>query len=100
LGYHLSARGEPLVGSSDRGVGYSLFRLIGASYGSAREACYSQGIDAGTANGAGGCRSSGSAASFLAYVDAPDRAAAEAAAAKAFNLDAEQRSQLAVQERG
>jgi hypothetical protein len=32
--------------------------------------------------------------------NAPDRAAAEAAAVKAFNLDEEQRSRLVVQERG
>jgi hypothetical protein len=36
---------------------------------------------------------------FLGYVDAPDRAAAEAAAARAFNLNAEQRKRLLVRER-
>jgi hypothetical protein len=39
-------------------------------------------------------------AQILGFVDAPDRASAEVAAAKAFNLDAEQRSRLVVQERG
>jgi hypothetical protein len=38
-------------------------------------------------------------AQILGFVDAPDRASAEVAAAKAFNLDAEQRSRLVVQER-
>jgi hypothetical protein len=36
---------------------------------------------------------------YLGRVIAEDRATAEAAAAKAFNLDAEQRSRLVVQER-
>jgi len=36
----------------------------------------------------------------LGFVDAPDRASAEAAAVNAFNLDDEQRSRLVVQERG
>jgi len=36
----------------------------------------------------------------VGFVDAPDRAGAEAAAVKAFNLDEEQRSRLVVQERG
>ena len=35
----------------------------------------------------------------LGFVDAPDRASAEAAAVKAFNLDYAQRSRLVVQER-
>jgi hypothetical protein len=39
-------------------------------------------------------------AQILGFVDAPDRASAELAAAKAFNLDDEQRSRLVVQERG
>ena len=39
-------------------------------------------------------------AQILGFVDAPDRASAEAAAVKAFNLDDEQRSRLVVQERG
>jgi hypothetical protein len=39
-------------------------------------------------------------AQILGFVDVPDRASAEAAAAKAFNLDADQRSRLVVQERG
>jgi hypothetical protein len=39
-------------------------------------------------------------AQILGYVNAPDRAAAEAAAVKAWSLDAEQRSRLVVQERG
>ena len=36
----------------------------------------------------------------LGFVDAPDRASAEAAAVKAFNLNYDQRSRLVVQERG
>jgi hypothetical protein len=36
---------------------------------------------------------------ILGFVDAPDRASAEAAAVKAFNLDGEHRIRLAVQER-
>jgi hypothetical protein len=39
-------------------------------------------------------------AQILGYVNAPDRAAAEAAAVKAWSLDAEQRRRLVVQERG
>jgi hypothetical protein len=39
------------------------------------------------------------AAQILGYVNAPDRAAAEAAAVKAWSLDADQRSRLVVQER-
>ena len=38
-------------------------------------------------------------AQILGYVNAPDRAAAEAAAVKAWSLDADQRSRLVVQER-
>ena len=37
---------------------------------------------------------------ILSYVDAPNRATAEAAAVKASNLDEEQRKRLVVQERG
>jgi hypothetical protein len=37
---------------------------------------------------------------FLGFVDEPDRASAEVAAVKAFNLDDEQRSRLVVQEQG
>jgi hypothetical protein len=36
---------------------------------------------------------------FLGFVEASDRAAAEAAAARAFNLNAEQRTRLLVRER-
>jgi hypothetical protein len=39
-------------------------------------------------------------AQILGYVNAPDRAAAEAAVVKAWSLDADQRSRLVVQERG
>jgi hypothetical protein len=39
-------------------------------------------------------------AQILGYVDAPDRAGAEAAAVKAWSLNADQRSRLVVQERG
>jgi hypothetical protein len=36
---------------------------------------------------------------FLGFVDAPDRESAEAVAVKTFNLDADQRNRLVVQER-
>ena len=39
-------------------------------------------------------------ARFLGFVEAPDRQAAEAAAAKQFNISEEQRTRLVVQERG
>jgi hypothetical protein len=38
-------------------------------------------------------------AQLLGFVEAPDRQAAEAAAAKQFNISEEQRTQLVVQER-
>jgi hypothetical protein len=38
-------------------------------------------------------------AQFLGFVEAPDRQAAEAAAAKHFNIGEEQRTRLVVQER-
>jgi hypothetical protein len=38
-------------------------------------------------------------AEFLGFVEAPDRQAAEAAAAKRFNIGKEQRTRLVVQER-
>jgi hypothetical protein len=38
-------------------------------------------------------------AQILGYVDAPDRAGAEAAAVKAWSLNADQRNRLVVQER-
>ena len=37
---------------------------------------------------------------FLGYVEAPDRAAADLAAVRAFNLSGEQRKRLLVRERG
>ena len=40
------------------------------------------------------------ASQFLGYVEAPDRAAAEVAAVRAFNLSKEQRKRLLVRERG
>jgi hypothetical protein len=39
-------------------------------------------------------------AQFLGFVEAPDRQATEAAAAKQFNISEEQRTRLVVQERG